>query len=100
MKEYLIANTNWLCQCDWQKLKRFRCLICKCSDAFSRQFELDLKENEIIEALINLFRIYPEEFEEVDYYRDFFLNILLYYSIYNKKNLEACQTLWWILFQK
>ena len=68
LKEYLIQNTNWLCQCNYQNLKGFRCLIHKFLEAFLRQFELNLQENQLTEALIKLLKSNPEEFKEVDHY--------------------------------
>ena len=68
LKEYLIQKTNWLCQYNYQNPKGFRCLIHKFLEAFLRQFELNLQENELIKASIELFKIYAEDFKEVDNY--------------------------------
>ena len=63
-----MQNTNWLCQCNYQNPKSFKCLIHKYSEVFLRRFELNIQKNELTEASIKSFKIYPKEFKEVHHY--------------------------------
>ena len=94
LKEYLIEDTNWLCQCNYQNPKGFGCLIHKFLEAFLRQLELNLQENELIEALIDCLKFIQKNSKKliiivivnIELLSSVFYNIMVKNHIYNKKS--------------